>query len=148
MDVPKWMLIADDDPNDRFLIGKLIKEGGVAQELVCAQDGREVMDCLHQRGSFINRPNGPPAVVILDHQMPGLSGLEILRRIRHDRDFQLVPVVIHSGQMSPGEVREAYRLGANAYVEKPVNYEGLRKVFRELGVFWCQVNIVPCEVHG
>jgi len=148
MDVPKWMLIADDDPNDRFLIGKLIKEGGVDQELVYARDGHEVMDCLHQRGAFIDRPLGPPAVVILDHQMPGLSGLEILRLIRHDPDFALIPVVIHSGQMLPDEVRHAYRLGANAYVEKPVNYEDLRRVFKELGVFWCQVNVMPCEVCG
>lgn len=145
MDVPKWILIADDDANDRFLIGKLIKEGGVDQELIYAEDGYEVLDCLHEQGSFAGRPSGPPAVVILDHQMPGLSGLEILRRIRNDPEFGLIPVVIHSGQMLPAEVRQAYRLGANAYVEKPVNYDGLRKVFKELGVFWCQVNVVACE---
>lgn len=148
MAFPKWILVADDDPNDRFLIGKLIKEGGIDQEVVYAQDGHEVMDCLHLRGSFIDRPEGPPAVVILDHQMPGVSGLEILRLIRHDPEFHLIPVVIHSGQMLPAEVREAYRLGANAYVEKPVNYQGLRKVFKELGIFWCQVNVVACEVPG
>jgi len=145
MEIPKWMLVADDDPNDRFLIGKLIKEGGVDQELVYASDGHEVLDCLHHRGSFVDGPSGRPAVVILDHQMPGVSGLEILRLIRHDPEFALIPVVIHSGQMLPSEVREAYQLGANAYVEKPVNYEELRKVFKELGVFWCQVNVVPCE---
>lgn len=148
MDIPRWILIADDDPNDRFLIGKLIKEGGVDQFLVYAQDGHEVLDCLHERGKFINRPPGPPAVIILDHQMPGVSGLEILRRIRSDPDFELVPIVMHSGQMLPADVRQAYRLGANAYVEKPVDYQELRKVFRELGVFWCQINVVPCEVHG
>ena len=148
MDAPRWILIADDDPNDRFLIGKLIKEGEIDQELVYARDGHEVMDCLHQRGEFVDRPEGPPAVVILDHQMPGLSGLEILRRIRTDLDFDLVPVVIHSGQMLPSEVRQAYRLGANAYVEKPVNYENLRKVFREIGIFWCRVNVAPVEMHG
>lgn len=142
MDVPKWMLIADDDPNDRYLIGKLIKEGGVDQELVYAQDGHQVLDCLHARGRFADRPSGPPAVVILDHQMPGLSGLEILRQIRSDPEFELTPVVIHSGQMLPSEVRQAYRLGANAYVEKPVNYDDLRKVFKELGIFWCQVNVM------
>ncbi len=148
MDFPKWMLIADDDPNDRFLIGKLIKEGGVDQELLYAQDGHEVIDCLHQRGPFINRPEGLPAVVILDHQMPGLSGLEILSKIRHDPEFELVPVVIHSGQMLPSEVRQAYRLGANAYVEKPVNYEELRHVFKELGIFWCQVNVMASAGQG
>lgn len=142
MELPKWMLIADDDPNDRFLIGKMIKEGGVDQEVLYAQNGYEVFDCLHQRGKFQHRPEGPPAVVILDHQMPGVSGLEILQRIRSDPDFELVPVVIHSGQMLPSEVRQAYRWGVNAYVEKPVNYEELRKVFKELGVFWCQVNVL------
>ena len=148
MAVSRWILIADDDPNDRFLIGKLIREGGVDQELVYARDGHEVLDCLHKQGDFSDRPDGPPAVVILDHQMPGISGLEILGRIRKDPEFDLLPVVIHSGQMLPSEVRQAYRLGANAYVEKPVNYESLRKVFRELGVFWCQINVAPCEVPG
>jgi CheY-like chemotaxis protein len=146
--VPKWMLIADDDANDRFLIGRLIKEGGVDQELVYAQDGHDVLDCLHQRGRFVGRPPGRPAVVILDHQMPGLNGLEILRQIRSDLELELIPVVMHSGQMLPDEVRQAYRLGANAYVEKPVNYEELRKVFRELGIFWCQVNVAACEAHA
>src|SRR5688572_25768244 len=143
MESPKWILIADDDPNDRFLIGKLIKEGAVDQELVYASGGNEVFDCLHRRGRYARRPPGPPAVVILDHQMPGVSGLEILRRIRSDEEFELIPVVMHSGQMLPNDVRQAYRLGANAYVEKPVNYEELRKVFRELGIFWCQVNVLP-----
>ena len=148
MDGPKWILIADDDPNDRFLIGRLIKEGAVDQEVVYAQDGHEVFDSLHQRGRYVDRPPGPPGVVILDHQMPGVSGLEILRRIRGDPRFDLIPVVMHSGQMLPNEVRQAYRLGANAYVEKPVNYQDLRKVFRELGIFWCQVNVVACEAYA
>src|SRR5262245_43978541 len=122
MAFPKWILVADDDRNDRFLIGKLIKEGAVEQEVVYAEDGEEVLDCLHEEGRFTDRPGGPPAVIILDHQMPGLSGLEVLKRIRSDSEFDLVPVVIHSGQMLPKEVKEAYRMGANAYVEKPVHY--------------------------
>lgn len=141
--VPNWMLIADDDPNDQFLIGKIIKEGEIEQELVFADDGEHVFKALHREPPYENRPYGAPAVIILDHQMPGLNGLEVLRRIRSDREFEIVPVVMHSGQMRAKEIREAYRLGANAYVEKPVNYEGLRKIFRELGVFWCQVNVVP-----
>ena len=137
------MLIADDDPNDRFLIGKIMREGNVDQELVFARDGREVFRALRREPPFEERPFGPPAVIILDHQMPGVSGLEILRRVRADPEFELIPVVMHSGQMRAPEIREAYRLGANAYVEKPVNYDGLKKVFKELGVFWGQVNVVP-----
>jgi len=136
------MLIADDDPNDRFLIGKIIKEGDVDQELVFASDGYDVFKALHRDPPYESRPYGPPAVIILDHQMPGLSGLEILRRIRSDPESALIPVVMHSGQMRAHEIREAYRLGANAYVEKPVNYEGLRRIFKELGIFWGQVNVV------
>ena len=143
MGMPTWMLIADDDPNDRFLIGKIMREGNVDQELVFAKNGHEVLSALRREPPFEERPFGPPAVIILDHQMPSLSGLEILQRIRSDPEFELVPVVMHSGQMRAPEIRQAYRLGANAYVEKPVNYEGLRKVFRELGVFWGQVNVVP-----
>jgi two-component system response regulator len=143
MGMPTWMLIADDDPNDRFLIGKIMRESDVDQEIIFAKDGTEVFKALRGEPPFEDRPYGPPAVVILDHQMPGVSGLEILRRIRSDPDFELIPVVMHSGQMRAREIREAYRLGANAYVEKPVSYEGLKKVFKELGIFWGQVNVVP-----
>jgi two-component system response regulator len=120
-----------------------MRESAVDQEIVFARNGLEVFQALRAEAPFEERPYGPPAVVILDHQMPGVSGLEILRRIKSDPEFDLIPVVMHSGQMRAREIREAYRLGANAYVEKPVSYEGLRKVFKELGVFWGQVNVVP-----
>jgi CheY-like chemotaxis protein len=82
-------------------------------------------------------------VLILDYSMPVCSGLEVLAQVRQTRETQYLPVVMHSGQMNPHQIAEAYRLGANAYVEKPFGLNELVGIFKELGVFWGRINVPP-----
>ena len=139
----RWILVAEDNENDEFLIRRALSEAGLSEQIIVAHDGIEVLDCLRRRGPFANRPAGPPAVILMDERMPVMGGCEALRRIRQDPKLKLVPVVMHSGAMSESEVEEAYELGANGFVEKPADYQEFRRIFMELGLYWGRVNVAP-----
>jgi CheY-like chemotaxis protein len=139
----RWILVAEDNENDEFLIRRALTEAGLSEQVIVAHDGIEVLDCLRRRGRFTHRPVGPPAVILMDERMPVMGGCEALRRIREDPKLRLVPVVMHSGAMSESEVEEAYELGANGFVEKPADYQEFRRIFMELGLYWGKVNVSP-----
>lgn len=138
-----WILVAEDNENDEFLIRRALSEAGLADQIVVAHDGVEVMQCLLRQGRFADAPPGPPAVILLDERMPVMSGSEVLRRIRAHPALHLIPVVMHSGAMSQAEVQTAYTLGANGFVEKPADYQEFRRIFVELGLYWGRVNVAP-----
>lgn len=145
MAVAGWILIAEDNENDELLIRRAFAEAGLAQRVIVARDGHEVIQCLLREGTFSNRPPGPPAVILMDERMPLMSGVETLRFIRKHPQLRLMPVVMHSGAMTEAEVQEAYELGANGFVEKPANYEEFRRIFIEFGLYWGAVNIAPSK---
>ncbi len=138
-----WILVAENDENDEFLIRRALEQAGLAQRIMIARDGTEVLECLRRQGRFGARPAGPPAVILMDERMPLMGGVETLRRIRSHSQWRLIPVVMHSGAMSEMEVQEAYELGANGFVEKPGNYEQFKRTFIELGLYWGGVNVAP-----
>ena len=135
--------LAEDNEDDQYLIQRALEEAGLAQKIVVAHDGREVLECLLREGRFVNRPPGFPAVILMDERMPAMGGVETLGRIRSNPQLRLVPVVMHSGAMTESEVQEAYELGANGFVEKPADYKEFRRIFVELGLYWGGVNIAP-----
>ena len=143
MPTSTWILVAEDNDNDEFLIRRALSECGLADRIVVAHDGVEVMQCLLREGCFGHRPPGPPAVILLDERMPLMGGCEALRRIRAHPTLHLIPVVMHSGAMSEREVQKAYELGANGFVEKPADYQEFRRIFIELGLYWGRVNVAP-----
>ena len=143
MAICTWILVAEDNEDDEFLIRRALTEAGLSDRIVVATDGAEVLQCLLRQGRFVNRPPGLPAVILMDERMPMLGGCEVLRRIRAHPSLHLVPVVMHSGAMTQEEVQEAYELGANGFVEKPADYQEFRRIFVELGLYWGRVNVAP-----
>jgi CheY-like chemotaxis protein len=138
-----WILVAEDNENDEFLIRRALSECGLSDRIVVAHDGVEVMQCLLREGRFAQRPLGLPGVILLDERMPVMGGCEALRLIRAHPSLHLIPVVMHSGAMSETEVQKAYELGANGFVEKPADYQEFRRIFIELGFYWGRVNVAP-----
>jgi two-component system response regulator len=140
-----WILVAEDNENDEFLIRRALNEAGLSESILVAHDGVEVLQCLQRQGQFAERPAGLPAVILLDERMPVMGGCEVLERIRSHPSFRLIPVVMHSGAMSEREVQQAYELGANGFVEKPADYQEFRRIFIELGLYWGRVNVAPAR---
>jgi DNA-binding response OmpR family regulator len=139
----KRILLAEDDPRDVELILESLGDYNLANEVVVARDGEEALDYLYCRGNFKTRPNGNPAVMLLDLKMPKVSGMEVLRQIRSDEKLKMMPVVILTSSREEKDWVESYKLGVNAYVVKPVNFHEFVKAVKDLGAFWAVINEPP-----
>lgn len=139
----RHILLAEDNPNDVELTLAALEEQGLAQRVEVVNDGAEALDYLYCREKYAGRNTGIPAVVLLDLKMPRLNGLEVLKAIREDPGLQLIPVVILTSSREEGDLIKGYKLGANAYVVKPVHFEDFMKAVRDLGMFWALLNEPP-----
>jgi len=138
------ILLAEDNPSDAELILQVLGEVAPVSRVHRVQDGVEALEYLRTRsaspGSGVP---GPLHLVFLDVKMPRVGGLEVLRAIRSDPATRHVPVVMLTSSNIQSDVREAYQLGANAYVQKPVDFLRFRDVVRLMGRFWAEINEVP-----
>jgi len=139
----KRILLVEDNPNDVELTLRGLKEHNLANEVVVARDGVEALDYLYCRGQFADRSQGNPAVILLDLNLPRIDGLEVLKKIRSDDQLKLVSVVILTSSREERDLMEAYKLGANAYVVKPVNFQEFMDAIKSLGLFWAIINEPP-----
>jgi CheY-like chemotaxis protein len=120
-----------------------LEEYNLANEVVVARDGVEVLDYMFQRGSFANHANGIPAVILLDLKMPRMDGLEALRQIRQEPRFKHIPVVMITSSREEQDLVRSYELGVNAYVVKPVDFQKFVECIKQIGFFWALINEPP-----
>ena len=132
---PVTILLVEDNPDDEALTVMALR--GVPATLEVARDGQEAMDYLTNDGKAL------PRLVLLDLKLPKIDGLEVLRRIREDDRTRLTPVVVLTSSNAPNDVAASYRLGANSYVRKPVNFDQFSEKIRQLGTYWLAVNEPP-----
>jgi CheY-like chemotaxis protein len=139
----KRIVLAEDNPNDVELTLAALSEINLANEVVVVRDGAEALDYLFRRQQYANRPAGNPAVLLLDLKMPKLDGLEVLRALKSDDQLKTVPVVMLTSSREEQDLVSSYKLGANAYVVKPVDFRSFIDAVRHLGAFWAVVNEPP-----
>ncbi|MBI4548385.1 MAG: response regulator [Ignavibacteriae bacterium] len=139
----KRILLAEDNPNDIELTLAALEEHHLANEVVVTHDGAEALDYLYRRGRYAMRRNGNPAVILLDLKMPKLDGLEVLRKLKSDPEFKSIPVVMLTSSREEKDLVESYKLGVNAYVVKPVDFQQFIDAVKQLGVFWALINEPP-----
>src|SRR5574340_284389 len=118
----KRILLVEDSPNDVELTLEALSEHKLANEVEVAKDGQEALDFLYRKGQFSDRPDGNPAVILLDLKLPKISGLEVLRQIRADEKLKLIPVVVLTSSREETDRVASYSVGVNAYVVKPVDF--------------------------
>ena len=145
MNALKRILYAEDSPADVELTLAALEEHHLANEVVAVSDGVEALDYLYRRGEFAGREAGNPAVVLLDLKMPRVDGLEVLRQVKSDPSLRAIPVVIMTSSREERDLVESYRLGVNAYVVKPVDFDQFAAAVKEVGMFWAVVNEPPPE---
>ena len=135
------ILLVEDDPDDALLTTRALTQGNLRNEVVHARDGVEALDYLFGTGVYSGRdPADLPVVMLLDLKLPKLDGLDVLRRVRDDERTKLLPVVILTSSQEEQDLLAGYRLGANSYVVKPVEFEGFVTAVRELGLYWVVLN--------
>lgn len=138
------ILLVEDNPHDAELTIRALKKHHLANKLFHVQDGVEALDFLFARGRFVDRDlEESPKVILLDLKLPRVSGLEVLRAIKADDRTRAIPVVIVTSSAEDPDVNTAYKLGANSYVIKPVQFETFIEAMSKLGVYWLMVNHPP-----
>ncbi len=141
------ILLVEDNPDDVELTGLALGQNNLANRLVVAHDGAEAIDYLLADRGELDQPNTRPVLVLLDLKLPKVDGLDVLRAIRADSRTSLLPVVILTTSNEESDVVESYRLGANSYVRKPVDFTGFVEAVHQLGLYWLVVNEPPPEVR-
>ncbi len=140
----KHILLVEDNPDDVDLTMRALAKSRVANAVDLAADGVEALDYLAGTGKFAGRDtNVLPQVILLDLKMPRLDGLEVLRRIRADERTRLLPVVILTTSSEERDKIESYKLGANSYIRKPVDFVQFAESVRQLGLYWLVLNEAP-----
>jgi two-component system response regulator len=139
---PGKILLVEDNPDDAALTMRALKSHNITNEVVVARDGVEALAFLFGTAGSAG-PAEPPAVVLLDLNLPRVNGLEVLQRIRTDERTRLLPVVILTSSDEERDVMEGYRLGANSYVRKPVDFVAFTEAAKQLGLYWLLLNRAP-----
>ncbi len=142
----KKILLVEDNPSDVDLTRRALMKNNIFNELVVAYNGQEALDHLHGRDPSTQKyAHELPAVVLLDLKLPGMDGLEVLRMIRAHEHSRLIPVVILTSSKQDEDLLASYRLGANSYIRKPVDFVQFADAVRQLGLYWLLLNEMPPE---
>jgi CheY-like chemotaxis protein len=138
------ILLVDDNASDVELTVRALRRHKLANSIHIAEDGQEALDFVFCRGAHSGRSLGaPPKVIFLDLKMPKVDGIDVLRAIRGDNRTKMIPVVILTSSKEQRDIVEGYKLGVNAYIQKPVDFEEFRRVIEQMGLFWLVVNQPP-----
>ena len=139
-----FILLVEDNPRDEALTLRAFSKNNILNEVVVVHDGVEAMDFLFCTGPYAGRdPRRMPQLVLLDLKLPRVDGLEVLARVRADERTRLLPIVVLTTSKEDEDIVQSYRLGANSYVRKPVDFTQFTDAVRQLGLFWLLLNEPP-----
>ena len=142
------VLLIEDNPDDAELTIRALKKHNLANGVHLVKDGQEALDFIFAEGDYTDREvtNGPK-VILLDLKLPKVDGLEVLRRLRADERTKLTPAVILTSSKEEQDVVNSYKLGANSYVRKPVDFTRFAEAARQLGLYWLVINEPPPQTR-
>jgi CheY-like chemotaxis protein len=145
----KFILLVEDNPDDVELTLRSLRKNNIVNEVVVADDGVEALDYLLGTGAHAGRDlSVMPTVILLDLKLPRIAGLEVLQRLRADERTKLLPVVILTSSKEEQDMIHGYKLGANSYVRKPVDFTQFSEAIVQLGLYWLLLNEPPPERMG
>jgi CheY-like chemotaxis protein len=141
------ILLVEDDPNDTEHILSTLQEHNLANQVVAVRDGLAALDYLYRRGNYTARPEGDPLVILLDLKAPQPDGIQLLRQLKSDRRFYPIPVILMAPPCQPQDLKAGYRLGANAFIMKPVLFGDLLEAILGTGVGCALISPPAPSIH-
>ncbi len=138
------ILLVEDNPDDLDMTLHALRKMKLANHVQVARDGVEALDFIFCRGCHAARSiEDAPRVILLDLKLPRLGGLEVLQRLKADPRTQGIPVVMLTSSKEQSDVEKSYKLGANSYIVKPVDFEQFAEAVQNLGLYWMLLNQPP-----
>jgi CheY-like chemotaxis protein len=138
------ILLVEDSPEDFEATLRAFQKSGLKNTIVRCEDGDEALDYLHRRGRWADPARSPrPGVVLLDLNLPGTDGRQVLAEIKGDERLRDIPVVVLTTSADERDISACYRAGANSYIQKPVDIDGFMKAIERLNGYWFEVVILP-----
>jgi two-component system, response regulator len=145
----KSILLVEDNPDDEALTIRALRNSNILNRVDVVRDGAEALDYLFATGAHSGRDTSVTTqVVLLDLKLPKIDGLEVLRRLRADDRTKLLPVVVLTSSDEERDLISSYRLGANSYVRKPVDFAEFSEAVRQLGLYWLLLNRTADRATG
>jgi CheY-like chemotaxis protein len=136
------VLLIEDNPYDAELAIRALEELNLTDHLIHLTDGQAALDFLFGTGTYEGRDvNQLPKVILLDLKLPKINGIEVLRELRADERMKYIPIVVLTSSREERDIREAYHLGANSYVVKPMDFQSYLDVIGNLGSYWLKINL-------
>lgn len=135
------ILLVEDSPEDFETTQRAFRRSGLKNPILRCADGDEALDFLFHRGSHADSPR--PGVILLDLNLPGTDGREVLSEIKANDDLKQIPVIVLTTSADERDVQACYQAGASSYIQKPVDVEGFMRAIERLNDYWFEVVILP-----
>ena len=136
------ILLAEDNPDDILITKKAFKEAGIVNLLQVVRDGEEALEYLYHTGRYQDAASSPkPGLILLDINMPKVSGLEVLKKVKQDPGLRLIPIVMLTSSKRDEDVVKGYDSGCNSFLQKPVEFEKFVEMVKQIGLYWGLLNV-------
>ena len=144
LETNKIVLLVEDNPNDEALTLRAFKKSQILNQIDVVRDGQEALDYLFCEGEYSARDKSLlPQVILLDINLPKIDGLGVLQRLRANEKTKIIPVVIMTTSDEQNDLISSYQLGANSYIQKPVDLNMFMDAIKQLGMYWLVLNKQP-----
>ncbi len=141
---PIDILLVEDNPTDVEIIKEAFSVGKVKNNLYCVRDGQEALDFMYHENEFSDASKAPrPDLILLDLNMPRVNGIEVLEKIKKDKELLKIPVIILTSSDRDRDVCESYNLGANSFITKPVEFPRFIEVVTSIQDYWLVITKIP-----
>jgi len=138
------ILLVEDSPGDARLTTFALKNAQVTNPVVHLKDGDEALEYIFTTGAYAKRnTENTPLIILLDLKMPKVNGIEVLKKIKSDESTKIIPVIIFTSSKDENDAKKCYRLGANSFVVKPLEYNKFEEIIKEISSYWLLINYVP-----
>ncbi|MFH1449388.1 MAG: response regulator [bacterium] len=140
---PIDILLVDDAEDDVVITQRAFKKGKLLNNLYITQSGQEALDFIHHEGKYKNEPVPTPGLILLDINMPNMNGFQVLEKLKSDRKYCMIPIIMLTISDRDEDIVRSYANGAVSYITKPINFEAFVKIIEQFEIYWSMVSKIP-----
>jgi CheY-like chemotaxis protein len=137
------LLVVEDSDEDFFALQRMMKRASIPHRVERCTDGDDALDFLYHTGKYVDNQTARPSLILLDLNLPGTDGREVLHQLKQDDSMKIIPVVVFSTSSNPKDIEACYEYGVNSYILKPIDVDQLKTTIEIFSKYWFQVISLP-----